>query len=99
MLESAYESCLAFELNRRGLAVQRQLELPVVFQGHQVDAGYRLDLLVEDVVIVELKAVDEIAPIHKAQLLSYLKLSKKPVGLLINFNVRLLKDGITRLAN
>lgn len=99
LLESAYEACLAFELSERGIRVQRQVELPVVFRGHNVDAGYRLDLLVEDLVIVELKAVEQISPLHKAQLLSYLKLSSKPIGLLMNFNVRLLKDGITRLAN
>lgn len=75
------------------------MALPVAYRGHLVDAGYRIDLLIEDEVIVELKAVDDIAPIHKAQLLSYLKLSKKRLGLLINFNVKLLKDGLTRLAN
>ena len=99
LLESAYESCLAFELCDRGLRVEHQVELPVMYRGHRVEAGYRLDLLVEKLVIVELKAVESLTPIHQAQLLSYLKLSKKAVGLLINFNTKLLKDGIVRLAN
>lgn len=90
LLESAYESCLAFELVDRGLSIQRQVVLPVNYKDHRIDAGYRLDLVVQDSVIVELKAVEEIAPIHKAQLLSYLKISGKPLGLLINFHVPLL---------
>ncbi|MGL4513891.1 MAG: GxxExxY protein [Lacipirellulaceae bacterium] len=99
LLESAYEACLCFELTLRGLRVGRQVELPVSYRGHNVDAGYRLDLLVEDLVVVELKSVEQILPIHKAQLLSYLKLSGKPLGLRINFDVPLLRDGVTRLAN
>jgi GxxExxY protein len=99
LLESAYEACLLYELHRRGLKAVRQVELPVVYEGVKIDVGYRLDLLVEDAVIVELKAVAEIAPIHQAQLLSYLKLSGKKLGLLINFNVVHLRDGITRMAN
>lgn len=99
LLESAYEACLFFELTSRGFKVERQKQLPIVYKGNVVDVGYRMDLLVEDSVIVELKAVDQIKPIDKAQLLSYLKLSKKEIGLLINFNVELLKQGITRLAN
>jgi GxxExxY protein len=99
LLESAYEACLAFELMERGLAVLQQEELPVVYRGKNVNCGYRLDLLVEQTVIVEVKSVDELAPIHEAQLLSYLKLSGLPVGLLINFNVRLLTQGIKRLAH
>ncbi|MEN1680603.1 MAG: GxxExxY protein [Planctomycetota bacterium] len=99
LLESAYEACLAFELSQRGHRVTRQVEQPIVYEGVRLDVGYRLDLLVDDLVIVELKAVDQIAPIHKAQLLSYLKLSDKRLGLLINFNVELLKHGITRIAN
>ncbi|MEM9352122.1 MAG: GxxExxY protein [Planctomycetota bacterium] len=99
LLESAYEGCLTFELNRRGLSVARQNELPVVYEKVRIDVGYRLDLLVEESVIVELKAVEKLKEIHKAQLLSYLKLSNKPVGLLINFHVQRLKDGIVRLAN
>jgi GxxExxY protein len=98
LLESAYEACLLHELRKRGLNVQSQMVLPLVYDGVQIDTGYRLDLLVEDVVIVEMKAVEKILPIHKAQLLSYLKLSGRKVGLLINFNVLHLKDGILRLA-
>ncbi|MFN3167032.1 MAG: GxxExxY protein [Phycisphaeraceae bacterium] len=96
LLESAYEACLAYELALRGLKVVRQVELPLHYKGVHVDCGYRLDLLVEDRVIVELKAVDRILPIHEAQLMSYLRLSKIKTGLLINFNVTRLIDGITR---
>jgi GxxExxY protein len=99
LLESAYQACLLFELRRRGLEVEPQRELPIVYDGVRIDAGYRIDLLVQSSVIVEIKAVDEIAPIHKAQLLSYLKLSRKPIGLLINFNVPQLKNGVSRLVN
>jgi len=99
LLESAYESCLAFELTERGLAVERQKPLPVVYKDITLDCGYRLDLLVEDAVVVELKAVDRLAAIHEAQTLSYLRLSGGKVGLLINFNVRVLKSGIRRLVN
>ena len=88
-----------FELHRRGLKVLSQVELPVVYYSVNIDVGYRIDLLVEDAVIVELKSVQEVIPIHKAQLLSYLKLSGKKLGLLINFNTLHLKDGITRLVN
>lgn len=97
LLESTYEACLAFELADRGLVVERQKELPVVYRGVRLDWGYRIDLLVDDRVIVELKSVDKLLPIHEAQLLSYLKLSDHRVGLLINFNVRLLTEGIKRL--
>jgi GxxExxY protein len=99
LLENAYEACLRYELEKRGVRVKAQVGLPVVYDGKQIDLGYRLDLLVEDAVIVELKAVEKIAPIHEAQLLSYLKLSGKKLGLLINFNVLHLKDGIKRMAN
>jgi GxxExxY protein len=99
LLESAYEACLEFELRKRKLAVRRQVTLPVVYEQVTIDTGYRLDLLVEDKVIVELKAVDALAGTHKAQLLSYLRLSHKRLGLLLNFNVSQLKDGIIRLAN
>ena len=99
LLESAYEACLLFELHRRGLKAARQVELPVVYDGVRIDVGYRLDLLVEDSVVVELKAVEEISPVHKAQIISYLKLGGYKLGLLINFNVLHLKDGITRFAN
>ncbi len=99
LLESAYEACLAYELRKRGLQVEVQLELPIEYDGVQLEVGYRIDLMVEGTVIVELKAVSEIHPIHEAQLLSYLKLSKKKIGLLINFHVVRLKDGIKRMAN
>ena len=97
LLESAYEACLAFELVERGLSVERQKALPVKYRGVNVDCGYRIDLLVEGKVIIELKAVERLEPIHEAQLLSYLKLSGCKVGLLINFNVKVLKSGIRRL--
>jgi len=99
LLESAYESCLAYELAKGGLRVEQQKPLPLVYEEVRLDCGYRLDLLVEDAVVVELKAVDELIPIHKAQLLSYLKLSGCKVGLLINFNVAMLKDGIRRVVH
>jgi GxxExxY protein len=99
LLESAYEACLAFELAECGLRIERQKPLPVVYREVKLDCGYRLDLLVEEVVIVELKVVDRLAPIHQAQLLSYLRLSGCKVGLLINFNVKVLKDGIVRMVN
>ena len=99
LLESAYEACLMYELNKRGLVVRNQVPLPVKYEDVIIEVGYRIDLLVAESVIVELKSVDDVAPIHKAQLLSYLKLSGKKIGLLSNFNVELLKHGITRLAN
>jgi len=99
LLESAYEGCLTYELRKRGLKVAAQVGLPVVYEGVNIDVGYRIDLLVDDLVIVELKAVDKLAPIHEAQLLTYLKLSGKRLGLLINFNVLHLKDGIKRMVN
>jgi len=99
LLESTYEACLVFELTERGLQVERQKALPVTYKGVRIDCGYRIDLLVEGQVIVELKAVQALDPIHEAQLLSYLKLSGRHVGLLINFNVKLLKEGLRRLVN
>ena len=99
LLESAYEACLVYELNQRGLRVQRQVELPIHYREVDIQVGYRLDLLVEDAVIVELKAVEVIKPIHKVQLLSYLRLADKRLGLLINFHEELLKDGVSRVAN
>ena len=99
LLESAYEACLKYELEKQELKVSSQVVLPVIYDEMKIDLGYRLDLLVEDSVIVELKAVNKITPIHEAQLLSYLKLSGKRLGLLINFNVILLKDGIKRRMN
>jgi GxxExxY protein len=99
LLEGAYEACLKYELEKQGIKVLSQVGLPLFYDGMKIDLGYRLDLLVEDAVIVELKAVNKITPVHEAQLLSYLKLSGKSLGLLINFNVILLKDGITRRMN
>ena len=99
LLESAYEACLKYELLKRGLGVESQLALPVLYDGIKIDAGYRIDLLVENEIILELKAVEKVIPIHEAQLLSYLKLSNKQVGLLLNFNVLRLKEGITRVVN
>ncbi len=99
LLESAYEACVVHELRRRGYNVLTQVALPVVYDGVKIDTGYRVDLLVEDEVIVELKAVDKLTPLHEAQLLSYLKLSGHKVGLLINFHVLHLKDGIRRMVN
>ena len=96
LLESAYEECLCHELQLRGMSFQRQVALPVEYKGVRLDCGYRLDIIVEDTLVLELKAVDHLASIHEAQLLSYLRLSGKHVGLLINFNVMILKDGITR---
>jgi GxxExxY protein len=97
LLESAYEACLASELAERELAVEQQKAMPVTYRGVKLDCGYRLDVLVEGQVIVELKTVDKLQPIHEAQLLSYLKLSGCRVGLLINFNVKVLRNGIRRL--
>ncbi len=94
LLESAYETCLAFELRRRGMTVERQKGLPLRYHGvPMVDVGYRLDLLVDDQLVVEVKAIDEVHAIHRAQLLTYLKLSGRKLGLLLNFNVSRLKDG------
>jgi GxxExxY protein len=99
LLENVYEACLKYELEKRGLKVQQQVGLPVVYDGVKMDLGYRLDLLVENAIIVELKAVDRLTDVHEAQLLSYLKLSTKKIGLLINFNVAHLKNGIKRMVN
>lgn len=99
LLESAYEACLFFELGERGLAVERQVELPIIYRGVRIDGGYRIDLWVERKVIVEMKAVDELSQLNEAQVLSYLKLSGCHVGLLMNFNVRQLTKGIRRLVH
>ncbi len=99
LLEKTYEVCLAHEIVKEGLVVRRQVELPVIYDGLRLDAGYRIDLLVEERVIVELKTVEQFHPIHEAQLISYLKLSNLKVGLLINFNVTMLKSGVKRLMN
>ena len=99
LLESTYQACLQHELEKAGFRSEAQVGLPVYYDGVKLDLGYRIDLLVEDLVIVELKSVDALAPIHQAQVLSYLKLSGKSLGLLINFNVVHLKDGIRRFVN
>jgi len=99
LLESVYQACLAHELTERGVPFEQEKAFPVMYKDHDIDCNFRLDFLVADKVIVELKALDAVLPIHKAQLLTYLKLSGCKVGLLINFNVILLKDGIHRLAN
>lgn len=99
LLESAYEACLLRELRKRGLRVECQVAIPVRYDGETLDVGYRADLLVEGCVLVELKSVETVLPIHQAQLLSYLRLSQKQVGLLINFNVEHLKSGIKRVIN
>jgi GxxExxY protein len=99
LLESAYETCLSFDLVERGLRIERQRSLPFVYKGSRLDCGYRVDLVVEEAVIVEVKAVEQLLPIHAAQLLSYLRLSDLPVGLLINFDVTALQRGIRRVVN
>jgi len=99
LLESTYEACLIYELSQRRLGVEHQKKLPVIYRGVRIDCGYRVDLLVENSVIVELKSVEAILPIHEAQILSYLKLSGCKVGLLINFNVPVLNRGVHRFAN
>jgi GxxExxY protein len=96
LLESAYEECFCHELHLRGLSFQRQVQLPVAYKGLKLDCGYRLDVVVENAVVVELKSIEQISPIHQAQLLTYLRLAEKKVGLLINFNVAVLKNGIVR---
>ena len=99
LLESVYEAALAYELEKRGLSVTRQQAVPAVYEEVQIHTAFYADLIVEDSVIVEVKAVENITPVHKMQLLTYLKLADKHLGLLINFNVFLIKDGITRIAN
>jgi GxxExxY protein len=99
LLESVYEEVLAYELKRRGLPCDRQVEVPVVYDGIKIDIGFRADIIADGKVIVELKSIESVLPVHKKQLLTYLKLSQKRVGLLINFNEDLIKNGITRIAN
>ena len=98
LLESTYEECLCYELSMYGLKVERQKTLPIEYKGIKIENGYRLDIVVEDKVVIELKSVETLLPIHSAQLLTYLKLSKIKHGLLINFNVKSLKEGIKRYA-
>ena len=99
LLESVYEVLLAHELRQRGLEVVRQKQVPIEYRGIRFDEGYRLDLFVEGHVIVEIKSLESLLPVHSKQLLTYLRLTRSPVGLLLNFNVSLMKDGIVRLAN
>jgi GxxExxY protein len=99
LLESVYETVLAYELEKRGLQVRRQVPVPVVYGRMSFDEGFRADLMVQGKVIVELKSVEKVAPVHKKQLLTYLRLADKRLGLLINFGEGLIKDGITRIAN
>ena len=97
LLESAYEECFCFELKSREVSFQRKVQLPVVYKNIKLDCGYRMDVVVDERLVVELKTVDRLLPIHDAQLLTYLKLSKIRTGLLLNFNTAVLKDGIRRL--
>jgi GxxExxY protein len=99
LLESAYEECLCLELSNRNISYERQKELPIEYKGVTLDCGYRLDVLIPDKLIIELKSCEDIQPIHRAQLLTYLKLTGIKVGLLINFNVPVLKEGIVRISN
>lgn len=99
LLESAYEECLCFELGQVGLSFERQVPLPVVYKEVQLNCGYKMDIVVERSVVVELKAIERIIPVHEAQLLSYLKLSGLKVGLLLNFHVPVLKNGLKRIVN
>jgi GxxExxY protein len=96
LLESAYEECLAFELHKAGLSFRRQQPTPVIYKDIKLDCGYRIDILVENCVVIELKVVDEFNPVHHAQILTYMKFSEMKVGLLLNFNVTVLKNGIRR---
>ena len=96
MLESVYEECLSYELTNQGLTTKRQQAVPVIYKGIALDCGYRLDLLVENQIVVELKTVDVLLPVHHAQILTYMKFAHKHVGLLINFNTTLLKKGLKR---
>lgn len=99
LLESAYEACLAHELRKNSLKIETQVALPVVYDGIKIDLGYRLDLVVEDQLVIEIKAIENVLPVHKAHLLSYLRLSKRKLGLLINFHVTHLREGISRIVN
>jgi GxxExxY protein len=99
LLESAYQACLAYELRKRGHSVATELVLPVMYDNQQIDAGYRIDMLVDDCIIVENKAMDSLLPIHEAQLLTYMKLRDCRLGYLLNWNVKLMKNGIKRMVN
>ena len=99
LLESAYEACLAFELRERELLVRTQVELPIVYKSIQLDVGYRIDIVVDEAIVVELKTVHKLLPVHEAQLLTHLKLGRYRLGLLLNFYVPLMRDGIKRIVN
>ncbi len=99
LLESAYEAMLVYELRKRGLHIQQQQPIPIIYEGVKLEVGYRADLIVNDLVIVELKSIEKVAPVHKKQLLTYLKLADKRLGLLINFGAPLIKQGISRVVN
>ncbi len=99
LLESAYETCMVYDLLQTGLKIEQQKPLPIIYRGVKLECGYRLDLMIENEVIVEIKSIEKLLPIHQAQLMSYLKLSNCNVGLLINFNVKILKNGIQRVVN
>jgi GxxExxY protein len=99
LLESVYETTLAYELTKRGLTVRRQQAMPVVYESVRMDIGFRADLIVADKVIVEIKSIEAVSPVHRKQLLTYLRLTDKRLGLLINFNVELIKGGLTRVVN
>jgi GxxExxY protein len=99
LLESVYETIMAYELQKRGLQVRRQQPIPVVHEGIRMDLGFRADLIVENKVVVEVKSIEAIAPVHKKQVLTYLRITNKKLGLLINFNVELIKNGISRVVN
>ena len=99
LLESAYEACLVYELRGRGLRVRTQVELPIVYKSVQLEIGYRIDLLVEEAIVVELKTVARLLPVHEAQLLTHLRLSRRRLGLLLNFYVPVMRDGIKRMVN
>ena len=99
LLESAYEECMCYEFRLRDFSFERQKPLPIIYKGNKLDCGYRLDIVVENAIILELKSCAKIEPIHKAQLLTYLKLSGLKLGLLLNFNVPLMREGITRVVN
>jgi len=99
LLESAYEACMVYDLAQSGLKVEQQKPLPIVYRGVKLECGYRLDLMIENEVIVEIKSIEKLLPIHQAQLMSYLKLTDCKVGLLINFNVNIMKNGIKRVVN
>ena len=99
LLESVYEECLAFELLKRGMRCARQRQLPVIYEGHRMESTLRLDLVVDELVVVEIKSVEQLVPLHEAQLLTYLKLGRFRLGYLLNFNVKVMKDGIRRMVH